>query len=279
MAKQFSVTETQIQKDLNLIFLCGLPGYTHAELIDLAFEDGFVFLIDGQNLEKPPRFTAEEISRLRLALMIMGNSTNFSEKEGRILKTLLAKIDKNNETIDSLEFKNFLPVSAQNKFDQISKAISIQSNIEIRYQDTLRDMVSVRVIKPLKMFFLEENFYLDAYENISNCEKTFRIDRILEINLTDSKKLEVNSISSDLKISGVFRVTGKASSFALDHKFLNLLPSKKEGPWQYFSFSNLRRTWLIQQVFQSGGELMVVEPEDVADEIRNRAYLAISQNQ
>jgi proteasome accessory factor C len=37
LAAKFSVTQKQIEKDLQLIFLCGLPGYTPYELIDLSF--------------------------------------------------------------------------------------------------------------------------------------------------------------------------------------------------------------------------------------------------
>ena len=46
LAKQFSVTEKQIESDLQLVFMCGLPGYTPYELIDLIFEDGVVSIID-----------------------------------------------------------------------------------------------------------------------------------------------------------------------------------------------------------------------------------------
>ena len=46
LAKQFNVTEKQIESDLQLVFMCGLPGYTPYELIDLVFEDGVVSIID-----------------------------------------------------------------------------------------------------------------------------------------------------------------------------------------------------------------------------------------
>ena len=48
LAAKFSISEKQILADLELIFMCGLPGYTPYELIDLAFEDGVVTVIDPQ---------------------------------------------------------------------------------------------------------------------------------------------------------------------------------------------------------------------------------------
>jgi proteasome accessory factor C len=48
LADKFQVSSQQIVKDLELIFLCGLPGYTPYELIDLNFEDGVVTIIEPQ---------------------------------------------------------------------------------------------------------------------------------------------------------------------------------------------------------------------------------------
>ena len=56
LAAKFSVTEKQVENDLQLIFMCGLPGYTPYELIDIVFEDGIVSVIDPQVLDKPRRF-------------------------------------------------------------------------------------------------------------------------------------------------------------------------------------------------------------------------------
>ena len=42
LAKTFNATVKEITDDLNTLWMCGLPGYTPLELIDLEFESGFV---------------------------------------------------------------------------------------------------------------------------------------------------------------------------------------------------------------------------------------------
>ena len=37
-ARDFGVTEAQLRSDLDLLWMCGLPGYGPGDLIDLAFE-------------------------------------------------------------------------------------------------------------------------------------------------------------------------------------------------------------------------------------------------
>ena len=61
LAKRFSTSEKQIEKDLELIFMCGLPGYTPYELIDIVLEDGVVSVIDPQVLNRPRRYSKTEL--------------------------------------------------------------------------------------------------------------------------------------------------------------------------------------------------------------------------
>ena len=42
LAKHFEVTPAQMNADLTTLWMCGLPGYTHLELMNLDFESGFV---------------------------------------------------------------------------------------------------------------------------------------------------------------------------------------------------------------------------------------------
>jgi len=49
LAEEFQVSKEEILKDLNLLFMCGLPGYTPLELIDISFDDDVVVVRDPQN--------------------------------------------------------------------------------------------------------------------------------------------------------------------------------------------------------------------------------------
>ena len=39
LAKKFNVSKDVLFEDLNMLFCCGLPGYTPLELIDMSFDD------------------------------------------------------------------------------------------------------------------------------------------------------------------------------------------------------------------------------------------------
>ena len=127
LSARFSVTQAQIESDLQLVFMCGLPGYTPYELIDVAFEDGVVSIIDPQVLDKPRKFSSNVIVVIALGLKIFIdiNQTN---------STALTKLKQLSEKIAQLgSNKSILmagDVSAFPFFEIISKDTSLRDKLE-----------------------------------------------------------------------------------------------------------------------------------------------------
>ena len=71
LAQVFGVSEKQINDDLILIHMCGLPGYTPLELIEMYYEDGYVTVSDPQSLKKPRSMTSSEITSLLVSLDLL----------------------------------------------------------------------------------------------------------------------------------------------------------------------------------------------------------------
>ncbi|MEY3176936.1 MAG: hypothetical protein RLZZ348_124, partial [Actinomycetota bacterium] len=98
LSKVFNASEKEIEKDLQLAFMCGLPGYTPYELIDLTYEEGVVSIIDPQVLNKPRNFSSNERVVIALGLEILrelnlSNSDNLN-KIDNLSKKFLDKKDE-----------------------------------------------------------------------------------------------------------------------------------------------------------------------------------------
>jgi proteasome accessory factor C len=52
-AVMMGITESELVADLYLLWMCGLPGYSHLELIDLDFESGHISIQNADTLAKP----------------------------------------------------------------------------------------------------------------------------------------------------------------------------------------------------------------------------------
>ncbi|NBV95903.1 MAG: hypothetical protein EBR90_03835, partial [Actinobacteria bacterium] len=79
LAQEFNADEKQISDDLQIAFMCGLPGYTPYELIELQVCDGYVTVREPQVLDKPRSFSASEQLALSLGLQMIENSTTKTE--------------------------------------------------------------------------------------------------------------------------------------------------------------------------------------------------------
>ena len=53
LAAVFEVSHAQMVNDLTTLWMCGLPGYTPLELMDLDFESGYVNISNAPTLAKP----------------------------------------------------------------------------------------------------------------------------------------------------------------------------------------------------------------------------------
>ena len=71
LAEHFRVTKEIILDDLNTLWMCGLPGYTPLELIDLEFDSGFVTIRNAQPLAEVRALVGSELVALVLGLDLL----------------------------------------------------------------------------------------------------------------------------------------------------------------------------------------------------------------
>src|SRR4051812_25987767 len=59
-ARDFGVGERQLRSDLELLWMCGLPGYGPGDLIDMSFEGDRVRVTFTAGMGRPLRLTTDE---------------------------------------------------------------------------------------------------------------------------------------------------------------------------------------------------------------------------
>ena len=182
LAEVFNTSEDQINTDLHLAFMCGLPGYTPYELIELQISDGYVSVRQPQVLDKPRSFTAEEQLALTLGLKSIQSASNSSQVTERI-DSLIRKLN--------LNYANQVNVSRENlgneTLTKLSTAIKNREELQIEYISKMSGQSSTRTIWPLKIYFENGFGYLSAFCLTSNATRTFLIGNINSINGSGKK--------------------------------------------------------------------------------------------
>ncbi len=266
LAAKFSVTQKQIEKDLQLIFLCGLPGYTPYELIDLTFEDGIVSIIEPQVLTKPRNFSSNEMVVIKLGLEILREiNVNEPNKLDKI-STLLQKVHKETDQDSVLLAKE---ISSSPYYSVINTAISQRKQLSIEYQSVSKDQLSTRLIVPYKISMLNGNLYLSAYDMDRHSDRVFKLDLISKCEI--GERTELNSVKStsidhivelmvDVKLTNFIE---RNTSIIVDQRLT------ADGIKVTLRVNNLE--WISRAVISNAPNIKVISPKALSEMIEQRA--------
>lgn len=262
LAKQFSVTEKQIESDLQLVFMCGLPGYTPYELIDLIFEDGIVSIIDPQVLDKPRRFTKSELVVIALGLQLLGELSSSDSTRLSKIKLLSNKITQ----LGSSNSVVFAPSSSKSPFvEVISKAITNKKSLTIQYQSLVKDEVSIRTIFPHNLYFMNGNLYLSAMDLTAKADRVFKVELIKTCEVGNDVSSEiVNENNSTIEVILDVQKTYK-NFIERNSSIITAVEEQKNCFRVHLKLSNLE--WLKRSILSNSPGITVISPSLLAQEV------------
>jgi predicted DNA-binding transcriptional regulator YafY len=266
LAAKFSVTQKQIEKDLQLIFLCGLPGYTPYELIDLTFEDGIVSIIEPQVLTKPRNFSSNEMVVIKLGLEILREiNVNEPNKLDKI-STLLQKVHRETDQDSVLLAKE---ISSSPYYSVINTAISQRKQLSIEYQSVSKDQLSTRLIVPYNISMLNGNLYLSAYDMDRQSDRVFKLDLISKCEIGERTELDLvksTSIDQIVELMVDVRLTNfieRNTSIIVDQRLT------ADGIKVTLKVNNLE--WISRAVISYAPNINVISPIALSEMIEQRA--------
>ena len=266
LAAKFSVTQKQIEKDLQLIFLCGLPGYTPYELIDLTFEDGIVSIIEPQVLTKPRNFSSNEMVVIKLGLEILREiNVNEPNKLDKI-STLLQKVHRQTDQDSVLLAKE---ISSSPYYSVISTAISQRKQLSIEYQSVSKDQLSTRLIVPYNISMLNGNLYLSAYDMDRQSDRVFKLDLISKCEIgerTESDLVQSTATDQIVELMVDVNLTNfieRNTSIIIDQRLT------ADGIKVTLKVNNLE--WISRAVISYAPNINVISPIALSEMIKQRA--------
>ena len=274
LAKQFSVSEKQVESDLQLIFMCGLPGYTPYELIDLIFEDGVVSIIDPQVLDKPRRFTKSELVVIILGLQLLSElSASDATRLGKLqlLSSKIMKLGGSNSVV-------IAPSGSKSPYvEVITRAITDKKSLTIQYQSLVKDETSVRSIIPHSLFLMNGNLYLSALDLKAKSDRTFKVELIKDCEIgNEISKEAVTQDSSALEV--VLDVQRVYRNFIeRNSSIITAVEEQKNSFRVHLKLNNLE--WLKRSILSNSPGIKVISPPSLAQEVAELAASLLASYQ
>jgi len=176
LANVFNVDQGQMTSDLTTLWMCGLPGYTPLELMDLDFESGFVTIHNAETLSKPRSITFDEGVALVLGLDLLRSA--ISPERGDLLERIDLLSQRLAGLINLPSALSATSVVNQDVSGAITAALKSRMGLEISYHSLYRDELSTRSIFPIEIVKTDSHLYLSSYCHTASDFRQFRIDRI-----------------------------------------------------------------------------------------------------
>lgn len=256
LAKQFAVTQEVILDDLNTLWMCGLPGYTPLELIDLEFDSGYVTIRNADPLAKVRALGGSEMVALALGLDLLLNGL------GDLPTEITDRIVQLSERVRSVIGSQItITEAAQSQVRAvIDRAIAERANVSIAYFSPQRDEVKERIVSPFG-FFTEGSFeYLEAFCELAGAARTFRLDRIKTASpdllpriTATSKEISATPLTTKARITRGERSTAES---------LGLSPGEITIG-EAISLSAYSVDWIARTALGSCGDLVIDSPEEI----------------
>ncbi len=183
LAEEFGVTALQIDRDLKLLWLCGLPGHGPGDLIDLAFEGDSVSVTFDAGMSRPLRLSADEALATVVSLRTLAEIPAVADADA--VRRALAKIEAvTGDTVAGDTVTVALEPQARIR-PALQLALDTRRALHLRYYSAGRNQTSERTVDPLRLFTAENREYLEAWCREADGLRVFRVDRILAADVLD----------------------------------------------------------------------------------------------
>ncbi|MFM7500640.1 MAG: WYL domain-containing protein [Actinomycetota bacterium] len=271
LAKGFSISRDEVLKDLNLLFLCGLPGYTPLELIDISFDEESVVIRDPQNLAAPRNLNESEALIARIALAALEESTPKTAAAYPQIVALREKIAK--------AFSSSIPASAitftldkeRATLEAIEDAIKQEFDLEITYNNVTKDSSSRRSITPISIIAEDKRTLVSAYCQSAKALRTFNLAQISEVSTKErSTRTDLERLEDSRGSSAEVIIKGEDASFLRENA-----SSLKELSKSCYQIDIFQPEWIVRSVLAGADSLELAKPLELRAEIAERANRAL----
>ena len=281
-AADLDVSERQLREDLELLWVCGLPGYGPGDLIDMALDGDRVTISHDAGIDRPLRLTQDEALALVVALRMLAETPGTGSRD--VIERALAKIENAAGDLADAPVAVKLPANAE-KLDKIRAAVEGGHALRMTYYTAARDETTERVVDPMRVLMVAGRAYLEAWCRRAEATRMFRVDRIDAFTELDEPSAPPPEAAPQDVSDGVFKPTADLP--------LMTLRIGRHSRWitEYYPVEEVRRDgaewvvtmritdlgWAQRLLLGLGPDVTVVGPPELLERIRRQASAALDQ--
>ncbi|GAA2041920.1 helix-turn-helix transcriptional regulator [Nocardiopsis rhodophaea] len=292
VAGHFGLSEAQVLKDLSLLWMCGLPGYTPGDLIEVDLEaarsTGEIIIGNADTIAQPLRLTADEAASLVVGVELLGElpgmgGSDALKRAGEKLRAAAgAAADR---FVDSVGVRIELTDEVRELQRRCDEALRAGQLVHLRYLSGYVDEVTERDVDPMGLVVQDGHTFLEGWCRLRQDVRLFRLDRVLDLTVLPYPA-EVPSRARRRDLSGgVLQLSEDDARVTLD------LDASARWVTEDYLCSEVRElpdgrlratlrtpapVWACRLALRLGPRARVVAPHDLAKRVREDARRALS---
>ncbi|MDQ1681202.1 MAG: proteasome accessory factor [Frankiaceae bacterium] len=281
-AAAFGVSDKQLRDDLDLLFVCGLPGYGPGDLIDVSYEGDTVTVTNADAIGRPLRLAADEGLALIVALRALTDTAGNDEDA---VRRALAKLERAagdaaaGASNVSVVFEAQAPV-----LTSVQDALARSRRLHLTYYVPGRDETTERDVDPMRILVVDQLPYLEGWCRVAEGVRIFRLDRVVDLRVLDvaaevPEQAQMRDVSA-----GLFQPSESDEVVVLDldpsaRWVADYYPCENVATDRDVTRATLRTAdlgWVTRLVLRTGGAVRVVAPESLRATVREESARALS---
>ena len=267
LARTFNTSVKEITDDLNTLWMCGLPGYTPLELIDLEFESGFVSIRNAETLATPRALDRAEALSIYMGLDLL--AAELSQDESILQNEILKLQDQLRTLLISTPQIQIEANLASEYRALILRAIRKRGWLEITYHSAANDEITTRKIAPYELSQVGSHEYLQAYCDSAKAIRNFRADRIVKV-LEIADQLWPEQLFGEESSDFKYRIKVLTES----RQALEVFPDLSLGS-DYIESQGFSQAWVARSVLSLGGSVEAIDPAEIRVAVAQAAKAAL----
>ncbi|AKU16986.1 helix-turn-helix transcriptional regulator [Luteipulveratus mongoliensis] len=286
-SRDLGVTTSQIEADLQLLFLCGTPGHLPDDLIEAEWEEGRVFLRNADTIARPLRLSRDEALSLIVGLRTLAEVPGLGERDA--IDRALAKLTE--ATGETGEGSTRVQVALGDTSVRETLALVRQAmedprrRIHLRYLVAARDEATERDVDPMRLVNIDSHWYLEGWCHRAQAVRLFRLDRVERAEILDVDGTPPPDARPRDLDDGIFTPAPEdlevqlelepGASWVTEYYPVDDIKDLGEGR-TLVSLRAADPTWVRALVWRLGGQARVLAPESLAEQVTAGAEEALA---
>ncbi len=286
-AAELGVTEKQLTLDLDQLWMCGLPGYGPGDLIDFEFSGDTIDVTFSAGMDHPLRLTSPEATGILVALRALLEVPGIVDPEAA--RSAIAKIESAAGTAtgarEGADAATDEPAPIESgAAAAVRGAVRDGRALSIDYYSASHDTLSSRVVDPIRVVLVADHAYLEAWCRSAEGVRLFRFDRIVDARVLDERssppepavhsRPDTSLFDADPSLPAATLLIDRSAAWMFDYYPLRVLSELPDGACEA-AMTYASDGWMARFVLGFGSAVRVLEPQALADRVRDSAVAAL----